>query len=114
LFDYRPTKKEVRTMEVKLENNQCIVTRGTTRRVYSDSLLWHWIKLELKYQKHDVIKKRMQKDGHLMGDETTQYVRTRDQKHGFMVYDGSWAIRPMYEDFNKFDNGQVILQVERY
>ena len=56
----------------------------------------------------------MQKDGHLYGNEETQYIRSRVIKPGvpyFMIYDGMWAIRQLQEPWN--EKGEVTLLVER-
>jgi hypothetical protein len=77
-----------------------------------ESRLLHHIKLALIEQGHDVIKKRMWKDGHLYGDEQTQYIRTRSKKSPkphIYIYDHRYALRNSAEDFNK--DGQVTLRV---
>ena len=105
-------------MKVVLGEHTLIVTReDSDPKIYSESLLLHKVKLELIKQGHDVIKKRMWKDGHLYGDNTLQYIRSRNlskkfqNTHGFiMVYDGEYAIRAMVDDYNQ---GELILNVER-
>lgn len=104
-------------MKVELKDNKCIVTRETGDRPCAvspagESLLLHRVKMALIGQGHDVIKKRMWKDGHLFGNDTTQYIRTRSKKSGMMIYDPLYAIRNMAEDFNV--ERRVELAVERY
>jgi hypothetical protein len=72
----------------------------------TESTLLYHIKLALIEQGYDVIKKRMWKDGHMYGDETTQYIRSRDMSKwdSFMIFDGDYAIRQIHHDFN---NGVV-------
>ena len=105
-------------MKVELAKYHCIITREEgDPKIYSESLLLYKIKQELIRQGHDVIKKRMWKDGHLMGDDKLQYIRSRNlskkfqDSHDFiMVYDGDWAIRAMETDYN---NGRLVLNLER-
>jgi hypothetical protein len=98
-------------MKVELIGNVCKVTKeATDKKLYNESLLLHKVKLELIKQGYDVIKKRMWKDGHLMGDDTTQYIRSRNPKadNFIMVYDGDYALRLSIEDYNK---GELNLRV---
>lgn len=106
-----------------IDNHTCTVTRekGDPRfdPKYRDgswgngeSRLLHHVKLALIEQGHDVIKKRMWKDGHMYGDERTQYIRTRNKrckKPHFYVYDANWAVRNSAEDFNT--EGKVVFLV---
>jgi len=74
-------------------------------------LLYH-VKKELEKQGHDLVKKRMWKDGHMYGAEETQYLRTRNKKckrPHFYVYDREWAVRNSAEEFNKL--GTVVFGV---
>lgn len=98
-------------MKIILGKNRLTVLRENGKKIYNESFLLHLIKKELIKQGHDVIKKRMWKDGHLYGDTQTQYIRTRNKKTGFMVYDGNYALRFMYEDYNA---GELTLLVEKY
>lgn len=103
-------------MKVTLQENVCIVEREKSDRRATESpggesLLLHRIKLALIAEGYDVIKKRMWKDGHLYGDDTTQHIRTRNAKTGFYVYDNDYAIRNMCRDFNQ---GRLALMVERF
>jgi len=75
----------------------------------------------------DVIKKRAQQDGHLMGDEYQPYIRTRSPKQGqphIMIYSGFYALRGANVDWNEgevtlllvgncFDKGQDTLSLLR-
>jgi hypothetical protein len=100
-------------LKVEIIGNVCKVTReATDKKLYNESLLLHKVKLELIKQGYDVIKKRMWKDGHLMGDDTTQYIRSRNPKaeNFMMIYDGNWAIRANFEAYNK---GELILNIQR-
>ena len=101
-------------MKVELQKSHCIITREEgDPKIYSESLLLDKVKKELIKQGYDVIKKRMWKDGHLYGDDTLQYIRTRnvkDEKNFFQIYDNDYAIRPMVRDFNE---GSLDLWVDR-
>jgi hypothetical protein len=110
-------------MKIKFEQSRLVVTREATDPKFynggknswgsAESRLLHHIKKALIAEGYDVIKKRMQKDGHLYGNEQTQYIRSRVIKKGapyFMIYDGQWAIRQLQEDWN--EKGEVILLVE--
>jgi hypothetical protein len=113
-------------MKVVLTEHECIVTRekgdpkmraaGWDAPGYytgPESLLLYHVNKALIAQGHDVIKKRMWKDGHLV-DETTQYVRTRNAKaeHGIMVWNGNHQIYDAGERFN--EDGAVTLHVDRW
>jgi hypothetical protein len=111
-------------MKIKLENSSLTVTRepndpkfyngGKNTWGSAESRLLYHIKKALIAAGHDVIKKRMQKDGHLYGDERTQYIRSRVIKKGvpyMMIYDGMYAIRQLQETWN--EKGEVSLLVER-
>ena len=99
-------------MKVKLGKTICTITKEKDDpKIYNESLLLYKVKNELIKQGYDVIKKRMQKDGHLYGDETLQYIRMRKyNKDFFQIYDNEWAIRPMVRDYNE---GKLELWVDR-
>lgn len=95
-------------MKIQLEKTRLLAFRDGGEKIYSESRLLHLIKMELISQGHDVIKKRMWKDGHMMGGDETQYIRER--KWAWCAYDGNYALRLLYEDYNK--TGEVSLIVE--
>ena len=100
-------------MKVEIIGNICKVTRESNdKKLYNESLLLHKVKLELIKQGYDVIKKRMWKDGHLMGNDNTQYIRSRNPKAAdFMaIYDNTYAIKFSYEDYN---NGVKLFLIQR-
>lgn len=96
-------------MKVTLAKREIVVEREDSEKVYSESLLLHKIKVALIEQGHDVIKKRMWKDGHMMGGDEMQYLRER--KWNWCAFDGDYALRLLHEDYN---NGTVRLMVERW
>jgi hypothetical protein len=74
--------------------------------------LFHFLKKTLNAQGNDLIKKRAQKDGHMLGDEYQPYLRTRSAKSpglNIAVYSGFYALRGANEDWNE---GSVTLLVE--
>ena len=74
-----------------------------------ESLLLHAIKKKLQEMGHDVIKKRMWKDGHMV-DDLQQYLRTRKgYEPSFAAYSGEWAIRGANVPWN--EDGVVQLQL---
>jgi hypothetical protein len=103
-------------MKVEINGNQCVITKEAGDPKFygmsGESLLLYKIKQELIKQGYDVIKKRIQKDGHMIGDEEMQYIRTRNwkAKDFMMIYDGDYVFRAMTGDFNK---GELILNIER-
>ena len=98
-------------MKVTINNNTVSVNRTDDKeRFYNESQLLYQIKNELIKQGYDVIKKRMWKDGHLMGNDDTQYIRERNYK--FAIYDGEYQIRFLHKDFNK--DGYVTLSIEKW
>lgn len=112
-------------MKVRIEGNSCIVEREKGDRAFygragsayggMESNLLHHVKLNLIEQGHDLIKKRMHKDGHLV-DELQQYLRARyPRRLGigeiYCIYDQKWNIRNSAEDYN--EGAEVFLKVER-
>ena len=71
-------------------------------KLYTDSLVLHRLRNVLQDAGLDVIKKRMDKDGHLTG--CVHYVRSRNRtpNHPFIyIYDNDYALRFTYQDLNK-------------
>ena len=93
-------------MNIQISKNTVVVTRiNDKEKFYNESTLLYQIKNQLIKDGYDVIKKRIHKDGHMMGDNTTQYIR--DRKWKFAIYDGDYAIRLLHKDYN--ESGQVTL-----
>ena len=70
--------------------------------------LLHFLKVALNKQGNDLIKKRIQKDGHMMGDKYQPYLRTRGPRskgRQVMIYSGFYAIRGANDDWN--NDGEV-------
>lgn len=72
-----------------------------------DSTFLHEVQKVLRAQGLDVIKRRMQRDGHLMGGEATQYLR--DRRGRFAIFNSRWQIALMVDDYN--NNGVAVLSV---
>lgn len=100
-------------MYVALKKHTCEIWRQDTDPIFrsggygsADSRFLYHVKKALIARGHDVIKKRMWRDGHLTAD-TQQYIRSRKLEGGFMIYDPDYAIRDLTKEFNK--TGHVIL-----
>jgi hypothetical protein len=76
----------------------------------AESQFFHRLRNVLRGQGHDVVQRRMQADGHMMGDEWSQYLRER--KWAWCVVDEQWAIRDVAKEFN--EGGKVSLAVVRW
>ncbi len=73
----------------------------------------YWLKNLLNTKGFNLIKKRIQSDGHLYGNEYTQYLRAKNRSMKYphiYIYDQDYAIRNSAEDFN--GNKEVIFQIE--
>lgn len=77
--------------------------------------LLSFLKKALNALGFDLIKKRAQKDGHMIGDEYQPYLRARQARHPkanlphIYIWWGSYALRGANEDWN---NGEVTLLLE--
>ena len=78
----------------------------------AESRLLHHIKLILNQRGYNLIKRRMWKDGHMVGTEFTQYLRSRHMKGtpSFCIYHANYAIEISAELYNVL--GRVELAVE--
>ena len=94
-------------MKVRIDKsrNAVVVERGASPKIYSESGLMHHIKRTLLGQGHDVIKKLMWKDGHLV-DDKQHYIRERN--YAWAIYDPDWPIRRTYEDYNDEDRDLIL------
>ena len=116
-------------MKVTIDGNTCVVQRENGDRGFygqinsawggSESNLLHHVKLKLLEAGHDLIKKRMWKDGHMV-DELKQYLRARNVKKLntklkpgdiYCIHDNQWNLRNSAEDYNAGD--EVLFAVER-
>ena len=89
-------------MKVRFEEGMVEITRGAGEKaVSSESAFWFAVKMALRSQGHNVIKKLMAKDGHMVSDGI-YYVRSRNMaKPGaFAIWDDQYAVRNVAEDFN--------------
>ena len=92
-------------MKIKMDKYGAAVTREKVDpKYYNDSQLWHAIRNALIAKGHDVIKRLMWKDGHMVSD-TQHYVR--DRGSAWCLHFSAYALRYMYEDFNE---GSLYLQ----
>lgn len=82
------------------------IRRSTGWAGNPDSQFWHEVKRELNRRGDfgHLIKRRLQSDGHLMGDETTQHLRSPSgviaKGGGVLIYDGDYMLRLAHKDYN--------------
>ncbi len=89
-------------MKVKLsfKENKCAITRELTdKAIGRESEFYHKVKKELQKQGHDVIKKLVQKDGHMYGDGYQYYIRERKWK--WCLVDPRYCLEQIHRTFNK-------------
>lgn len=101
-------------MKVTLNSFSCGVEReANDKPIYTESAFYYAVKQELNRQGHDVIKKLMHKDGHLFGDGTLYYLRSRAPRTDpeVMIYDNNWAVKDLVKEYR--ENGSVGLAVQR-
>ena len=77
-------------MKVSLANNKLTVTRE--KNYPTESAWWYDLKKTLNAQGHDLIKKVMSKDGHMVGGDTYPYY-LRDRKGKYCFFDNHYAER---------------------
>lgn len=78
-----------------------------TNTFHDETQLWYDIKCKLREMGHDVIKRNMEQDGHMMGSVKTYYIRDRKRRYG--IIDNEYAIRFLNEEWN--EHGEVDLAV---
>jgi len=90
------------------------VTRepGDRQKYYTESHLLYAIKQELIEMGFDVIKKRMWKDGHLVGEEQ-QYIRSREwwKEDAFSIHNSNWAIVGIERDWNELGKVRTLQMI---
>jgi hypothetical protein len=83
----------------QLKNGLKIVKENSDKKIYSESVLMHKIKVEANKQLNlDLIKKLGYKDGHLIDDY--QYI-LRDRKHKYLFFDNHYAVRKLTAEYNE-------------
>ena len=78
-------------MKTTLNGNTLIVDREG-RKFYTESAWWYALKIHLKEQGHDLIKKVMSKDGHMVGGDTHPYY-LRDREFNYAYWDEDYSLR---------------------
>ena len=97
-------------MKVELRKNELHASKSQgDKPISGESQLLHRIKVELRRQGHDVIKKEMVKDGHMVS-EGVYYLRQRRGK--WAVWNSGYAVYDASQDYNK--HGYTILNVEQW
>ena len=95
-------------MQVELKEHELIARKSPgDKPISEESQLLHRIKEVLRKQGHDVIKKEMVKDGHLVS-ENVYYLRQRRSK--WVIWNSSYQIYDASQDYNK--HGFTTLNVE--
>jgi hypothetical protein len=90
-------------------NGKCTITKEAgDEKFYSESVLLYHVKNILNKDGHDLIKKVMSKDGHMVGGDTYPYY-LRDRKSKYCIYDPNYCLRSIAEDFN--ERGVVELEI---
>jgi hypothetical protein len=105
-------------MKVELRENWCIVTREDGDKKFyntgwasAESVFLYHVKKKLIEMGHDVIKKRMWKDGHMM-DQEQQYIVTRKgYEPSFYIWNSSYALFDAGQKFN--ERGEMMLAMIR-
>lgn len=96
-------------MEVALNTHNCIVKRGNSPKLYSESTLMYHIARELKRQGFDVFSKDLSKGAGNLLSEGCWGIIARDRS--MQIWFEPYCLRRSYEDYNK--TGELILNVER-
>ncbi len=98
-------------MKIEIREHDVLVTREKGDPAYygiqnaaGESKLFYAIKNKLISQGHDLIKKRMAKDGHMVSD-MQQYIRTRkttgNPENDIAIYNTFWQIEGAEKRFNE-------------
>ena len=96
-------------MEVTLNAHNCIVKRGNSPKLYTESTLMYHIARELKRQGFDVFAKDLSKEsGNLLSQGCYGII---DRKRQYQIYFVDYCLRANYEDYNK--RGELVLTVAR-
>jgi hypothetical protein len=82
-------------MRVTLYGNRLDVDRQG-KKYRTESAWWYVLKQCLNEQGHDLVKKIMSKDGHMVGGSDGPYY-LRDRKHRYSFYDPNYALRLVHE-----------------
>ena len=96
-------------MEVTLNAHNCIVKRGNSPKLYSESTLMYHIARELKRQGFDVFSKDLSKEaGNMLSKGCYGII---DRKRQYQIYYPNYCISRVYEDYNQ--RGELVLTVAR-
>ena len=82
-------------MRIKLGKSTAAIHRDEGPKIYRESTFWRHVQRALG---KNWIVKLMHKDGHLVST-LQHYTRTRDAR--LMLYQLDYAIREVYEDYNR-------------
>jgi hypothetical protein len=82
-------------MKTKLHMNRLEVNREKNT-FKTESAWWYRLKQELNAQGHDLVKRIMSRDGHMVGDDHDPYY-LRDRKGSYCFYDPNYALRLIHK-----------------
>ena len=104
-------------MEINVKGNAITFVRGEkdpkfygVAKAKGEHALFHYLKKYLNSLGFSFIKKRIQADGHLMGDEFQPYLRSKTNSEGvyIAIYSSFYVLRGAEKDWNE---GKVILSI---
>lgn len=81
-------------MKVTFDLKTCMVE--TEEKYPTETAFWYALKLKLVEMGHDVVKKVMSKDGHMVGGNTYPYY-LRERNWQWCIWDGDYAIRFLHQ-----------------
>ena len=95
-------------MKAHINGNTLYVQREENDpKFYKESAFWYFLKKQLSM--FDLVKKVMAKDGHMYGSDTYPYY-LRDRKWRFCFYDGNYALRMVYENWNAGEPVELMVE----
>ena len=98
-------------MKTSIDNMNLFVQKEVgDKKFRHESAFWYALKLHLNSDGHDLIKKVMAKDGHMMGGDNHPYY-LRDRKWRYCFYDPNYAIRLITEAWNAGDQIKLAKEV---
>ena len=92
---------------MNVQINDGYITVTGEEKFKTESAFWYALKKKLQEMGHDVIKRLMVRDGHLVS-EGIYYIRERSWK--WCIWDSAYALRFLHKQFN--EQGSICLQRE--
>lgn len=94
-------------MNVNLHDGYIVVSGD--EKFKTESAFWFALRNKLREMGHDVIKKLIYKDGHMIGSNTYPYY-LRERKGKWCIWDSQYAVRFLHKQFN--EQKEVVLSKE--